>query len=221
MLFSNCYLMWHPLWQRKALPGAQGPCPTTECVWHSLAPGFPFPPPHQLQDSGSVPSLGAGNSNQVSPLPTGPLPQPTADWQWPRVLQTLYQNAIGTWIWDGGEAFPTQLLMECIWHREPRTIWPLLCSTFRYLRMCLSNPKHAHSPFRPHLAPTVEGNRQRSQGGPRRQDHACTEAPNSPLSHQHAVIKHKFKDQIINNFKKIAVELSSPSAGPFWGQDPV
>lgn len=36
------------------------------------------------------------------------------------------------------------------------------------------------------------------------------------------LIKHKFKDEIIKNFKKgTTVHWTKLSEGPFWGQDPV
>lgn len=177
MVFLNCYLMWHSLGQGKALASAQDPCSTTECSRYSLAPGFPFPSFHQLQDPEPVRQLGTGNPTLASPLPTGPLPQSTATAKsWAAGKSTA--NSVPRYHrypdvgWVRG--FPSKSPME-----RTGTRWPLLCSTWRHLRMCLSNLNPPHSPSRPHLVPRVEGNRQRSQGGPGRQEHACPEAPDS------------------------------------------
>lgn len=102
-LFSNCYLRWHSLGQEKALPGTQGPWPTTECA----AVVLPFSLPHQLWAPEAVPSLGAGKSNLASTLSTATLPQLMAEGQWPRVLQTLCQRAHfpNPWLKGNGQGY--------------------------------------------------------------------------------------------------------------------
>lgn len=85
----------------KAIPDAQWPCLTTEYGVALTSSWVSFPSSQQATGLRGCTFAGRRKSNQEGPLPTGPLPQHTVEEPLSRVLQTLYQDARGTWIWDG------------------------------------------------------------------------------------------------------------------------